>query len=89
MRRQLPGQRVDSRYWSSLIQMFIGPGAGDRASLLVFPLPCVNSICSPPDLRLAHIRIVGGLALSNKDRLLLIQVGDEQLLISASPGRCP
>ena len=34
-----------------------------------------------------HIRIVGGLALSNKDRLLLVQVGDEQLLISASPGR--
>ena len=35
----------------------------------------------------AHIRIVGGLALSNKDRLLLVQVGNEQLLISASPGR--
>ncbi len=35
----------------------------------------------------AHIRIVGGLALSNKDRLLLIQVGEEQLLISTSPGR--
>jgi len=35
----------------------------------------------------AHIRIVGGLALSNKDRLLLVQVGDEQLLISTSPGR--
>lgn len=34
-----------------------------------------------------HIRIVGGMALSNKDRLLLIQVGEEQLLISASPGR--
>lgn len=34
-----------------------------------------------------HIRIVGGLALSNKDRLLLVQVGEEQLLISASPGR--
>jgi flagellar protein FliO/FliZ len=34
-----------------------------------------------------HIRIVGGLALSNKDRLLLVQVGDEQLLISTSPGR--
>ena len=35
----------------------------------------------------SHIRVVGGLALSNKDRLLLVQVGDEQLLISASPGR--
>jgi len=35
----------------------------------------------------AHIRIVSGLALSNKDRLLLVQVGEEQLLISTSPGR--
>ena len=34
-----------------------------------------------------HIRIVSGLALSNKDRLLLVQVGEEQLLISTSPGR--
>lgn len=33
------------------------------------------------------IRIVGGLALSSKDRLLLVQVGEEQILISASPGR--
>ena len=33
------------------------------------------------------IKIVGSLALNNKDRLLLVQVGDEQILISASPGR--
>ncbi len=33
------------------------------------------------------IRIVGSLALNSKDRLLLIQVGDEQILVSASPGR--
>lgn len=35
----------------------------------------------------AHIRIVSGLALSNKDRLLLLQIGEEQLLIATSPGR--
>lgn len=34
-----------------------------------------------------HIRIVGGMALSNKDRLLIVQVGEEQILLSASPGR--
>ncbi|MCB1671984.1 MAG: flagellar biosynthetic protein FliO [Gammaproteobacteria bacterium] len=33
------------------------------------------------------IRIVGSLALNSKDRLLLVQVGEEQILISASPGR--
>ena len=33
------------------------------------------------------IKILGGLPLNSKDRLLLIQVGDEQILISASPGR--
>ncbi|MBT8146005.1 MAG: flagellar biosynthetic protein FliO [Gammaproteobacteria bacterium] len=33
------------------------------------------------------IKILGGLPLNNKDRLLLVQVGDEQILISASPGR--
>lgn len=33
------------------------------------------------------IRIISGLALSNKDRILLLQVGDEQILVSASPGQ--
>ena len=33
------------------------------------------------------IKILGGLPLNNKDRLLLSQVGDEQILVSASPGR--
>lgn len=33
------------------------------------------------------IRIVSSLALNSKDRLLLVQVGEEQILISASPGR--
>lgn len=32
------------------------------------------------------IKIISAVSLSNKDRLLLIQVGDEQLLISSSPG---
>ena len=32
------------------------------------------------------IKIVAGISLSGKDRLLLIQVGDEQILVSASPG---
>lgn len=32
------------------------------------------------------IKIVSGLALNNKDRLLLVQVGDEQVLLSVSPG---
>ena len=33
------------------------------------------------------IRVVGSLALNSKDRLLLVQVGEEQILVSASPGR--
>ena len=33
------------------------------------------------------IKIISGLALSNKDRILLLQVGDEQILVSASPGQ--
>ena len=33
------------------------------------------------------IKIVDGISLGSKDRLLLVQVGDEQMLISASPGR--
>lgn len=32
------------------------------------------------------IKVIAGISLSSKDRLLLIQVGDEQILISASPG---
>lgn len=32
------------------------------------------------------IKIVAGISLSSKDRLLLIQVGEEQILVSASPG---
>jgi len=33
------------------------------------------------------MKIIGGLALNSKDRLLLVQIGEEQILISASPGR--
>jgi len=32
------------------------------------------------------IKVVAGLSLSNRDRLLLIQLGEEQILLSASPG---
>ena len=32
------------------------------------------------------IKIIAGISLSGKDRLLLIQVGNDQILISASPG---
>lgn len=32
------------------------------------------------------IKVVGALPLGAKERLLLVQVGDEQILISASPG---
>jgi len=32
------------------------------------------------------IKIIAGLSLNNKDRLLLIQVGESQVLISSSPG---
>lgn len=32
------------------------------------------------------IKIISGISLTNKDRLLLIQVGEEQVLISACPG---
>ena len=31
------------------------------------------------------IKIISGISLTSKDRLLLIQVGDEQILVSASP----
>jgi flagellar protein FliO/FliZ len=40
-----------------------------------------------PGTASSMIKVLGGLPLSGKDRLLLIQVGDEQILISASPGR--
>ena len=33
------------------------------------------------------IKIVDAISLGSKDRLLLVQVGDDQMLISASPGR--
>ena len=32
------------------------------------------------------IRVIGGLSLGTKERLVLIQVGEEQILVSASPG---
>ena len=33
------------------------------------------------------IKVVGGITLNNKDRLLLVQIGEEQLLLGATPGR--
>ena len=33
------------------------------------------------------IKILAGISIGNKDRLLLIQVGEEQILIGTSPGR--
>ncbi len=69
---------------SSLIQMFMALGLVIVIIIgLSFAVRKFNMFSAGPA---RHIRIVGGLALSNKDRLLLIQVGDEQLLISASPG---
>jgi len=32
------------------------------------------------------IRVIAGISLGSKDRLLLIQIGDEQILLSAGPG---
>lgn len=69
----------------SLVQMFLALGAvivlivGLSVAVRKFNMFSVGAS--------GHIRIVGGMALSNKDRLLLVQVGEEQLLISASPGR--
>jgi len=33
------------------------------------------------------LKVIGGIAVSQKDRVVLIQVGDEQLLVGVSPGR--
>lgn len=33
------------------------------------------------------IKIVSGISLGNRDKLLLVQVGEEQILLSTSPGR--
>ncbi len=34
-----------------------------------------------------HLRIVEALSLGSRDRLLLVQIGDRQLLLGQSPGR--
>lgn len=68
----------------SFLQMFMALGLVIVIIIgLSFAVRKFNMFTAGPS---RHIRIVGGLALSNKDRLLLVQVGDEQLLISASPG---
>jgi len=33
------------------------------------------------------LKIIGGLSISQKDRVILLQVGEEQLLVGVSPGR--
>lgn len=33
------------------------------------------------------LKIIGGLNINQKDRVVLLQVGDEQLLVGVSPGR--
>lgn len=69
---------------ASFLQMFLALG------LVIVMIICLSFAVRKFNMFTAgpsrHIRIVGGLALSNKDRLLLVQVGDEQLLISSSPG---
>ena len=34
-----------------------------------------------------HLRILSGLNLGTRDKIVLVQVGDEQLLVGVSPGR--
>ncbi|NOZ52288.1 MAG: flagellar biosynthetic protein FliO [Gammaproteobacteria bacterium] len=34
-----------------------------------------------------HLKIVGGLHMGTRERVVLIQVGDQQLLIGVAPGR--
>lgn len=69
----------------SMIQMFIALLV--VVALIVGLSIVVRRLSLIPGASSGVVRIVGGLALNNKDRLLLIQVGDEQILISASPGR--
>ncbi len=34
-----------------------------------------------------NIRVIGGLSLGSRERIVLIQVGEEQILVGVSPGR--
>ena len=40
-----------------------------------------------PSISNKSLKIVGGLSISQKDRVILLQVGEEQLLLGVSPGR--
>jgi flagellar protein FliO/FliZ len=33
------------------------------------------------------MRVVGGLSVSQRDRIVLVQIGDEQIVVGVSPGR--
>jgi len=68
----------------SLIQVFI---ALILVILVIFALSFVlKKFNMLPGGSSGFIKIIDGISLGSKDRLLLIQVGDEQILISASPG---
>ncbi len=68
----------------SLIQVFI---ALILVVLIIFALSVVlKKFNMLPRGSSGLIKIVDGISVGSKDRLLLIQVGEEQILISASPG---
>lgn|GEM_PF-1642681 len=69
----------------SMVQMIV---ALIVVVLIIFGLSVlIKRFSLVPGSSSGMIKILGGLPLNNKDRLLLVQVGDEQILISASPGR--
>ena len=69
----------------SMMQMFV---ALIVVVLIIFGLSVlIKRFSLMPGSSSGMIKILGGLPLNSKDRLLLVQVGDEQILISASPGR--
>lgn len=83
---QEPPVRPDSLVSpESMVQMFLGLIV---VILIIFGLSIlVKRFSLLPGSSSGMIKVLGGLPLNNKDRLLLIQVGEEQILLSASPGR--
>ena len=68
----------------SLMQVFSGLAI---VIFIIFMLSVVlKKLNMVPGSSNKLIKIVSGVSINNKDRILLVQVGDEQILVSACPG---
>ena len=95
--QQAPAARIVTAPATATVQPFAGPAAGSLLQT-IFALCLVLGLLALLAWALkrygpkaaggsAHIRMVGGLNLGGRERIIVVEVGDQWIVVGASPGR--